>query len=551
MRGTRRAVFAAVAAAAVTAPAGPAAAQGIAQIAGEPGCVVQPAVGLAPAAECARGAGLIGATGVAVAPDGGHVYVAAPTSDAVAILARDPVTGGLAQLGCVSDDGGDGRAGSDGACADGDGLAAARAVAVSPDGGSVYVAGAEGSLASFARDPGSGALRQIGCFRTHPLEGRCTAVPAMDGGASVVVSPDGRDVYLAAATDSAVWWFPRDPSTGALRPGGCTSDSGSEGACADGTGLRRATALAVSPDGHNLYVAAPGRQDEGQSSGGIATFRRDGGGPVAQTGCVIAVPQATSCDVVERLEGATSVAVAPDGVQVLAVSDDGIVALSRDSNTGALGGEAVCVGAAEASGCAGSEPLIAGARSLAISPGGSEVAVAGGVSPLVVFGRNTDSGALERRACIGPQQGCAAGRGSSGATRVAYSPDGSHLYLTAGQSRAVGAYTHAMTVSVAHVGRSGLAVLRVGCPRARTTACRGQLVLARRLPRARSRSAAIGRSPFRVRPGRSAVVRVRLSRASRRVLARRASLGVVAVLDERAGGTPVLRKRIVLKAKRR
>ncbi len=76
--------------------------------------------------------------------------------DTVAIFDRDPVTGALAQkagtAGCVSEDG------TGGACQDGTALDAARDVAVSPDGTSVYVvsrgSGAVGRSSIATRRPG-------------------------------------------------------------------------------------------------------------------------------------------------------------------------------------------------------------------------------------------------------------------------------------------------------------------------------------------------------------------------------------------------------------
>lgn len=533
--------------------AGPAAGQsGLTQLAGRDGCVAQPSVEGEVERTCARGTGLIGATGVAASADGRHVYVAAPTSDAVAILSRNPDTGALTHSGCVSDDGGDGRAGSDGVCADGDGLAGARAVAVTADGVSVYVAGSDGSLAAFARDPASGALRQIGCFRSNPLEGRCIPVVGINGAAAVVVSPDDRDVYVAAPGDSAVSWFRRDPATGGLSYGGCTSDNGTDGACTDGRGLRGAASLALSRDGRSLYVAAPGRRDEAVPSGGILTFRRTGGGAIAQTGCLLAVSPSTGCDHAERLQGSTAVAVSPEGGHLLGLSQAGLVVFARDGTTGAIGEQITCVGAREESRCETTQSLISGARSLAVSRSGREVAVAGGSSHLVLFGWEAATGALSLRGCVGFPEGCTRGRASFGASRVAFSADGAQLYLTARDSRSVGTYTYAMSASRAIAGRRGSVAVRVACPRGRTRACNGELALVRRSTRGRTGRASLGRSSrFRIRSGRAAWVRVRLSRASRRTLARRGRLHAVAAIRERASATPLVRSRIVLRAGRR
>src|SRR6185369_497993 len=93
-------------------------------------------------------AGVGGAAAVSVSPDGGHVYVAGAPDNALAAFARDAVTGELTFVAEVVD----GVGGVDG-------LGGASGVAVSPDGAHVYATGAtDGAVAVFARDAGTGAL---------------------------------------------------------------------------------------------------------------------------------------------------------------------------------------------------------------------------------------------------------------------------------------------------------------------------------------------------------------------------------------------------------
>ena len=84
------------------------------------GCVA--AVSVEDAGTCAPGGPVAGASGVAVAADGLSVAVAGALNGGVALLARDPASGALALRACVTDNGTDGRDGTDGACIDGDAL---------------------------------------------------------------------------------------------------------------------------------------------------------------------------------------------------------------------------------------------------------------------------------------------------------------------------------------------------------------------------------------------------------------------------------------------
>src|SRR5262245_28759371 len=134
---------------------GEAAMGALVQLSGLAGCVSEDGTN----GGVVAGRGLAGAGWVAGRPDGQHVYVAAFDSSAVATFVRTAGTGVLVQLsgpaGCI-DDIGDGVT-----CADGRGLDGAVTIVVSPDGKHVYVASRGGAVAAFARNTMTGVLTQL------------------------------------------------------------------------------------------------------------------------------------------------------------------------------------------------------------------------------------------------------------------------------------------------------------------------------------------------------------------------------------------------------
>ncbi len=179
------------------------------QLSGIAGCVSEDGTG----GTCADGNGLIGASSVAVSPNNRHVYVASNVSNAVAVFSRNATTGALTQLsgiaGCVSEDG------TGGTCADGNGLAGAGSVAVSRDNRHVYVASnVSNAVAVFSRNATTGELTQLngvdGCVSEDGTGGGCADGKGLDGAFAVVVSPDGKHIYVGSSDINAVTVFERD-----------------------------------------------------------------------------------------------------------------------------------------------------------------------------------------------------------------------------------------------------------------------------------------------------------------------------------------------------
>ena len=251
--------------------------------------------------------GLDGARSAALSPDGTHLYVVGHEDDALAVLSRDDVTGGLSYVGVVRDGDGGGEI---------DGLDGAQSVAISPDGSRVYVAGSiDDAVVVFDRDESTGELD----FGQVVKDGY-TSIDSLDGAYSVAVSPDGINFYVAGYYDDAVTVFRW--TAGAL---------GYEGVVKDGQddvdGLDGANSIAVSPDGNYVYVAS--REDDG-----IAIFwRNPSSGLLTYRGMV-----QDGVDGVDGLNGARSVVVDPNGSYVYAVGqwDDALAVFRQDASTGAL-----------------------------------------------------------------------------------------------------------------------------------------------------------------------------------------------------------------------
>jgi 6-phosphogluconolactonase (cycloisomerase 2 family) len=222
-------------------------------------------------------------------PAGAFVYVAAP-SGGVAVFARDAGTGKLTQASVVNDttlaqsfrprtilmgpssthvyvgDDVSGmrvflRDGLTGALTLAQSPATQRIriedLAISPDGANLYaVARSDDTLEVFARD-GFGLLTSV-----QLLEDGVGGVQGLNGAAAVVVSPDGKHVYVGNGVNS-IALFQRDPFTGLLTFDSLTAETVPDT-------LEDVNDLDVSPDGQNLY-AAP----EDSSVGAPTVFTRD------------------------------------------------------------------------------------------------------------------------------------------------------------------------------------------------------------------------------------------------------------------------------------
>src|SRR5262249_6307610 len=90
--------------------------------------------------------------------------------------------------------------------------------------------------------------------------GQCPIDFGIANPTSVLITPDGRQVYVGSASPGGVAIFTRNPNTGDIVAAGCWSSDGSSpagtgGRCSPYRGLAASgVALTLSPDGNQLYV---------------------------------------------------------------------------------------------------------------------------------------------------------------------------------------------------------------------------------------------------------------------------------------------------------
>ncbi len=187
---------------------------------------------------------------LAVSPDGRHIYIASFLDDTLTLVERGPA-GGLAARGPA--------------------IAGAApvppnpiAISISPDGAFVYlVSYKDNALRVYARDPVSGVLTQ-----SAAVDAGTSGFDALFQPTAMVMSPDGRYVYLAGIGRHAVSSFARDPQSGGLSPRQRFA-MGQPGI----DGLNGPSALSLSPDIGGLYVLC-----RGDNSMAVFSIDSDGDG---------------------------------------------------------------------------------------------------------------------------------------------------------------------------------------------------------------------------------------------------------------------------------
>jgi DNA-binding beta-propeller fold protein YncE len=600
-QGRRAAIALAAGATALAASPAAHAAAGFGPLSGPSACLA--AVSAEAPHGCRVANGLVGADAVAVSPDGADVYVVggragnnvASSFGNLAILKRDPTTGAIGELGCLSSDGTDGRDGATGACTPTPSLLGADGVAVSADGLTVFVTSkSSASVVAFTRDPASGALARLGCLQGTPRLGSpCRAANVFNGVATVAASNDNRSLYVTAPGEGAVSALTSTsaPAAGGAAPGGvpstvasifttppassflgnpCVAVNGLDGSCAVGTAMRGVEALALSPDGKQLYGAAP-------ESEAIDVFATDPERGLIETSCLMVGPPPGMCAPGALLHSPSHLAVSADGKNVyagdqVAGGDGRLDVFARNQSTGALS-EQSCLdflppppekheepgeGSEEKEESQPPAPLppdrcervpgLGSGSVLAVSGDGSAVYAFGNDSE-VTLSRNAANGDLKEVSCASSEDSrCTSLPSLTGVHSATVSPDGREVYVTASGNVMVFGVGAAVSSARAPATRAGSADVRVACPSSLPRACSGRVELMRsvisagRHGRHRARPLRVGAGfsgRFSITPGHEALVGVHLSRSAQHTLLahRRVRLMAVVLADPSAGGS--------------
>lgn len=357
-------------------------------------------------------------------------------------------------------------------------------VIVSPDGTRVYVAASDSdALVVYNRDRVTGDLTFVESLKNMQMDAFSNMISGLDGASNVIVSADGRYVYVASEVDQTIAFFVHHegdnqltfitstvfdvtgspvniplPSDMAFIPDASvllvTSESANrvdffevagngdltfQASLVDGErgsdGIGGASSIAVSPDGRFMYVT-------GATDNAIAVFSEPGQGPeMSGFALPLFVEKLANGDmdgalnVVSGLGGASSVEVSPDGrhVYVTGETDNSIAVFSRDSNTGQLTFVESLTDSNPDSMGNTVQNLLAPA-SVSVGPEGTTVYVAASDSNAVtLFARDFGTGSLTFLETLESGEPDGAGTTVAGVTNVSSvfaSLDGQHVYAS-------------------------------------------------------------------------------------------------------------------------
>ena len=488
------------------------------------------------AGTCTKTPGLRNTAYLGVSGDGRNVYVTARESDTIMAFARDARTGALKRItkrgGCFV---WAGNSSPPKGCTKVPGIDRPSGVAISPDGGGVYVTGNfSDSVAAFKRDRRTGTLTALGCFSgaTTVRDAACAQVPALDDPIGLTVSPDNRHLYVSSWGTGGLNIFKRTARTAKIDYLGCLrrSSGASVAPCATVEGSAGLNWVALSRDGRNLYATAA------ESSAVLAFARDPVSGGLTAVGCVSGNSNGAGRD--SRCASGRGIL----GPQFLAVSADGRFIYATGSNGSSLalfarGAGGVLIQHADPSGCLGD--FVEGAddcdRSvgldtpfgIALDPAGANVYIGSyGTGAVDAFRRDAASGLLRFLGPCFAQQDplCTRLAPLQRAGYVEVSPDGRNVYVNAPDSSAVHVFARKAEAPPVRlldrrlVRRGAVIRPRISCPRTAVLGCFGEVAV--RVIDAGGH--AVGRPQtvrYDLKPGRRARLNVHLGAPALAILA--------------------------------
>ncbi len=372
--------------------------------------------------------------GVAVAPDGNHVFVATNGDESLRSFSRNATTGAVSLVDTETE--GVNDASDSGGLVTG--LNEPKAVAVSPDGAHVYVTDTSTySIGTYTLNAATGELSFVEIVADPDGGGHTGPVDGLYEPWDVVISPSGTGVYAAANSADGVSAFTRNPATGKL-----TFVEAEFDGVGGVDGLERAEAVAISPDGNSVYVAGSNDDAAGVFSRDTTTnaltfleVERQGVNDGSDAGGTV-----NGLD-----SGPQDVVVSRNGAHVYFLSSTSIAVFDRDAATGRLSFSEVERNGVDDPGDAGGavDGLTSG-RALAISRDGGEVYAGGRTAPgsLLTFSRDKATGKLsflevERGGVDDPSDAGARATGLAGIEDLVVAPDDRHLYGVAENDNAL------------------------------------------------------------------------------------------------------------------
>ena len=320
--------------------------------------------------------GLDSTSGIAISPGAGtSVYVTGSSDDAVARFTRNPTTGALTFDSCRTGEIASGSTGT-GACSDlpvttangvGSGIDTPYGPVVSDDGSSLYLGshddhavtwfdrGIAGGLSNFdciTGETGTGPSGTAACSTAMPGASASGVTSGLNRTQTVALDPAGENVYSGSQQDDAIVQFSRGPGSSDLSFESCVSGDTDTTGCdylpeASSTGvssgLSGVQSVTVSPDGLILYAAAPADSaiatldlapSNGEPSWRACVSGDTAAGPSGTGACTASDPGATAGGTGSGLGEVRSLAVSPDGLELVggADIDSSIIAADRDNS---------------------------------------------------------------------------------------------------------------------------------------------------------------------------------------------------------------------------